>query len=676
MDNIGSQKLAVFAALAAVCGVSWYYVMSKYNYSFFDWTLPSQNKISPINTTSQTRPHATQEKTQKSIYQEAPILLTLDNFNKLIEQKNKEKKERAEEIARGTTELHKACRENDIERVRDLLSDPNTDVNAKEHRIVKNNQERGTTPLHIACWKGSIDIVRLLLCHRDTDVSIRHERNYTPLSSACLEGNIEIVQLLLEHKTSILNSKKPLYNASACGHFEIVELLLTYNQDNCLKINNVMYNNCNALSIACTKKAGCAKKSNIEESRKFLKIIKALLQDPAICLKHAFHTAATDEELLKLFLEKNESLEEERKCSINVQDNGGNTPLHHAAKVGNLLCVFLLLQCGADISIQNRQHETPFQTVCEHAVKDSSYNKNIVTKLLDSEYVTPAIVNSSDCLFDCMRYGNKSDVITQLLLYGADPNKKCRGIWGYSPVLRIAGNNLSLLNLCIDQYGGDITQTTLMYETPWYFIFTHNCSKDPNDINCFKHLDVSGKKEFMKRELLNVARFRPYVIERYQNDVNEKLLFLNRFVKACIKYGKVDINEKIETGPWKREKRLLDIAYEKLNKRSTKFNSTTTRRAGRYAHCMHPNKNFCDVMGNNGNRCRDCEESFKYNEAIVHVFLQHTDLTKDDPVEYTTEKALACMYYQGKDPLQYYKKSEEEKSEIKELLVQCLASQV
>jgi ankyrin repeat protein len=59
-----------------------------------------------------------------------------------------------------------------------------------------------------------------------------------------------------------------------------------------------------------------------------------------------------DLEKVKVLIEKDASL-------VNIKDEAGNTPLHHAAIIGSIETIKLLLSKGADIDAQNTQLNTP-----------------------------------------------------------------------------------------------------------------------------------------------------------------------------------------------------------------------------------------------------------------------------------------------------------------------------
>ncbi|KAF4804625.1 hypothetical protein TURU_006152 [Turdus rufiventris] len=96
----------------------------------------------------------------------------------------------------GETALHKACRNNKVERLIQLLSLPGTDINVRDYA--------GWTPLHEACNHGSTVCVREIL-ERCPEVDLLSQVDgMTPLHDALSNGHVEIGKLLLQHGGPVL----------------------------------------------------------------------------------------------------------------------------------------------------------------------------------------------------------------------------------------------------------------------------------------------------------------------------------------------------------------------------------------------------------------------------------------------------------------------------------------
>ncbi|XP_028830881.1 SMC5-SMC6 complex localization factor protein 1 isoform X2 [Denticeps clupeoides] len=98
--------------------------------------------------------------------------------------------------AAGETLLHRACKRNQVDKLLNILSLPETDVNVKDHA--------GWTPLHEACNHGSNACVRALLQHKQAIDLTSQVDGVSPLHDALLNGHMHIAQMLLEHTGSAL----------------------------------------------------------------------------------------------------------------------------------------------------------------------------------------------------------------------------------------------------------------------------------------------------------------------------------------------------------------------------------------------------------------------------------------------------------------------------------------
>ena len=90
-----------------------------------------------------------------------------------------------------------------------------------------------STPLSSACALEHIEMVKLLLYHdADPNKVIQGDHRRTALHVCTATGNVEIAKLLLHEKALIESpndlSQRPLDEAAACGHLEMVKLLLRH----------------------------------------------------------------------------------------------------------------------------------------------------------------------------------------------------------------------------------------------------------------------------------------------------------------------------------------------------------------------------------------------------------------------------------------------------------------
>jgi ankyrin repeat protein len=119
-------------------------------------------------------------------------------------------------------QLYKACKENDIISVQELLLDPKININFKHYKK--------QTLLHIAVRNNNIEMVKILLEDKRINPNYQDWCGYTPLHSACCR-NVELVKLLLEHPLINVNIECNCGNTpislsiDACNIYIIRELM-------------------------------------------------------------------------------------------------------------------------------------------------------------------------------------------------------------------------------------------------------------------------------------------------------------------------------------------------------------------------------------------------------------------------------------------------------------------
>ncbi len=127
-----------------------------------------------------------------------------------------------------------AVKNNDLETVITLLSDPMTDVNMKDHTE--------WTALATAIHQGNLKIVEVLVNHKGIILDApSSSRCWTALMEAIFTQNVEIVKLLIEKGANInaVNNLGVTVLILAVWHGtpEIIDLLLSFNADEDKKLN-------------------------------------------------------------------------------------------------------------------------------------------------------------------------------------------------------------------------------------------------------------------------------------------------------------------------------------------------------------------------------------------------------------------------------------------------------
>ena len=114
--------------------------------------------------------------------------------------------------------LHHACRSGNLDAASILIAEFNYDPDTKDNF--------GNTPLHISCWKNNLAIVHMLIVDCNVDTNTRNPNGFTPLEITSWCGNVEIVKEFAGH-VDINSHPQALRLASKRGYSEVVRVLIT-----------------------------------------------------------------------------------------------------------------------------------------------------------------------------------------------------------------------------------------------------------------------------------------------------------------------------------------------------------------------------------------------------------------------------------------------------------------
>ena len=290
--------------------------------------------------------------------------------------------------SRGLTALHRACGRGNVDVVRLLLSQ-RIDVNVLTYD--------GWTPLHGAASSGRTEVAQMLL-RQKAEVDCVAMDGCTPLHRACMGGHLDTVQTLLhfgaERAVADRSNELPLHKAARGGHVAIVRLLLGDEPEmraaqldfrsNTSEVVRDVALNAGFYDLAkylMTDGRNIGEQDEVEQTIKSgdLSNLERLLAQGSVSDKPdcngltPLHQAISDEkyEIASTLLDYGANIE---KAALN-----GWTPLHTASKRGNLDCVKLCLQHGAQaMSEDHRFKRTPLHKACR------SGNVDVVRLLIEN----------------------------------------------------------------------------------------------------------------------------------------------------------------------------------------------------------------------------------------------------------------------------------------------------
>ncbi|XP_059045315.1 ankyrin repeat domain-containing protein 27-like [Achroia grisella] len=238
------------------------------------------------------------------------------------------------------------------------------------------------------CKKCCSKISKNLLKTSPT-VTSRDSHGLTPLHIACIHGKATIVESLVDMGSNInatdVNDCTPLHYASSRGHQNALLLLLhsgaNINQTNIDK-NTPLHLSVNNGHMNC---------------------VKALIY-------FAEHSR--------------------KKVIINCVNESGNTPLHLASKWGYEGIARLLIENGAEPSLQNRNHKTAFDYA--HNLKILNVLKSCTPNLYEYIHITSSNINSLHCKSD-----NAISLKLQKLYLKSNKNKSSKAVENLKLIERI-----------------------------------------------------------------------------------------------------------------------------------------------------------------------------------------------------------------------------------------------
>ncbi|KAL1490865.1 hypothetical protein ABEB36_011550 [Hypothenemus hampei] len=349
--------------------------------------------------------------------------------------------------ANGDTALHLAVRRKDIDMVR-ILVDYGTNVD------IRNGE--GQAPLHIAAAEGDEVLVKYFYGVR-ASAAITDNQDRTPMHLAAENGHANIIELLADKfKASIFERTKDgstlMHIASLNGHADCAMMLFKKgvylhmpNKDGARSIHTAArYGHVGIINTLLQKGEKVDVTTNV-----IIIIARGKLKETAL------HIAARvkDGEKCALMLLKS-------GAGPNIATHDGNTPVHVAAKYGNLQTLLLLLEDGGDPQYKNKKGETPLHLASRNCRPDVvthliNYVKEKKGEAAASQYVNEVTENDESALHyvstvtkaEVETPNSDREVIKLLLENGADVKLQTKQHETAFHLVASAGNNDVLLEM-------------------------------------------------------------------------------------------------------------------------------------------------------------------------------------------------------------------------------------
>ncbi|XP_054721853.1 ankyrin-3-like [Uloborus diversus] len=367
----------------------------------------------------------------------------------------------------GDTAMHIATRRKNGELLRLLLNSGG---------CVDSQNNEGLTPLHIACEQGDAEILKVFFQFR-ANANITDSQDRTPLHIAAEKGFSTIVETLADKfKASIFKRTKDgrtlMHIASESGHQETALVFLK-----------------KGVPLHMSNKTG-TKAIHTAAAHGFVEVIRNLLD------RGENVDATTPENFTALHLAVQANQPEVVEILLghgaNVQlkaGKNGETALHMAAGViDGHKCAELIIKSGADVNAQNEEGETPLHNAARHG------QLKTVTQLLEDGAVLDSLskygesvlhVAVKNCHYEIARslVNHKKLKVTEaeVMNYVNEPNKNGETATHYASSINknqihYPTEDKDLIGLMLQNGGSVTTETKQTQETA-----IHYCCRVGND---------------------------------------------------------------------------------------------------------------------------------------------------------------------------------------------------
>ena len=285
-----------------------------------------------------------------------------------------------------------------------------TELEQMEEDIDVQEQTYGQTPLMYACRKGHLEVVDELL-KLGASVGLVSALGRTALLEAIAHNHEEIVSVLLEQNKLDLNAinlkdhnRSALMAATNLGLFSILARLLEYNVD----VNQQDSDGLTALSLACLQRSYLTVKLLLEKEGVDINSVDYTAGRSALI----FAAVINDSSIVELLLQHG--------ADPSLQDRQGGTAVLRAVDNGSYEVIESMLRSNMEIDLKTKDDDG---RSLMHSASVNGHPR--IIRLLEENGLNPNIKDKNGLtpLHDASSSG-RLDVTETLLDLGADPKSK------------------------------------------------------------------------------------------------------------------------------------------------------------------------------------------------------------------------------------------------------------
>ncbi|XP_017885030.1 serine/threonine-protein phosphatase 6 regulatory ankyrin repeat subunit A-like isoform X2 [Ceratina calcarata] len=241
----------------------------------------------------------------------------------------------------GRTSLHHATYNGHLEMIEYLI---------QVGCAINVSDKKDRRPLHFAAYMGHDIIVRALI-DKGADVDVKDRDLYTPLHAAAASGNIDCMDILMNSGADIeaknVYGNTPLHIACLNGHADAVIQLIAKGAN----VEAVNYREQTPLHLAAASTHGVDCLEVLLQNNVRINVQSEGGRTPLYM--SAIHGRFTRSKSLL-----------DAGAPPDVEDKNGNTALHVAAWFGHECLTTTLLEYGASPAARNTEHRTPLHLSC------------------------------------------------------------------------------------------------------------------------------------------------------------------------------------------------------------------------------------------------------------------------------------------------------------------------